>query len=196
MAPNKKHATQLSHTLANLRVIRAKNTDYQTPTSAIDSSSYWEWPSTTFIDFSVGRIDTNIVEAAKMHFVSTLKPENDDYWAESDHIAIEKCEHQISPHEQINSNDYWAEESYEPTRSDDYWNTSLHLHATHKTMIRNPHLVEADSDNYWQERVHDRSNSDVYWQEDWPSQNYWTWNVEAKTERDNYWDWAASVPSF
>ncbi|GAX09537.1 hypothetical protein FisN_16Lh230 [Fistulifera solaris] len=193
MAPNKKHATHLSHTLATLRVIRAKSTDYQTPTSVVDSASYWEWPSTTSIDFSVGRIESNLVVAAKRRFVSSLQPENDDYWAESDQISIRKGESQITPQERINSIDYWAEESYEPTRSDVYWNTASLI--THKT-IRNPHLVEAKSDNYWQERVHDRSNSDAYWQEALPSQNYWTWNVESKTESDNYWDWAAFVPTF
>jgi hypothetical protein len=194
MAPNKKHATHLSHTFATLRVIRAKNTDYQTPTSVVESASYWEWPSTTFIDFSVGRIESNLLCASERRLASKVKAENDDYWAEeSDHTAIEKTERRTAPQEQMNSNAYWVEESYESTRSDEYWNTAS---TVTRTTIRIPHIVENKSTKYWQEKIHDRNNSDKYWQEDLPSQNYWTWNVEAKTERDNYWDWASSVPTF
>lgn len=201
MAPNTKHTSLIAQQLIDLHVVRVKDVSYQVPTPVVDSASYWEWPSASPPDFSVERIESNLISSAnQLSAKSELKAENDDYWAEEgDHVVLnDKLERQTAPQEKIDSNDYWAEESYKTKSSDDYWNTASIVTRTviHPTLVRNPDLVEAESASYWQERTHGRSSSDAYWQEDLPSQNYWTWNVAAKTERDRYWEWASSVPTF
>ena len=198
MAPNTKHTSLIAQQLINLQIVRVKDVDYQVPTPVVDSALYWEWPSATPPDFSIEHTESNLISSAsQVNSKSQLKAENDDYWAEEcDHVVLtETLERQAAPQEKIDSNDYWAEESYETMSSDDYWNTASAVTRTvvQPTVIRNPDLVEAESASYWQEKTHGRSSSDAYWQEDLPSQNYWTWNVAAKTERDDYWGWTSPV---
>lgn len=200
MAPNTKHTSLIAQQLIDLRVVRAKDIDYQAPTQVIDSASYWEWPSESSPDFSAERIELNLINSAgQVGVKSGLNAENDDYWAEeSGHAEDVQTESQTAPQEEVDLNDYWTEKSHETNPSDDYWNTASVVTRTaiRPTVIRNPDFAEAESALYWQEKTHGRRRSDAYWQEDLPSQDYWTWNIAAKTERDDYWEWAASVPTY
>lgn len=196
MAPNIKHVSFIAQQLTSAHVIRSKDVDYQAPSPVVDSAAYWEWPAQPANDLSVEHIESNLIYAAsQLNGASVLNAENDSYWAEENAHDVEEQHDELQtlgPQQQIDSNDYWAEASYDATSSDEYWNTESTIT---RITIRNPNLVEAESASYWQEKSHGRTDSDAYWQEALPSRNYWTWNVAAKTESDNYWNWASSVPA-
>lgn len=173
MAPNIKHASISSQRVANYQVIRLEENCFESPPLIVDSASYWEWPSQSIYDFSIEHIESNLIKSAsQLNGKSTLRAENDEYWAEgNDHVdADAHIKLEASSQEKADSKSYQTETSYESQSSNDCWNTQPIIT---RAVICNPNLIEAESGSYWQERTNDRTASDTYWQEAVVSENYY-----------------------
>ena len=211
MAPNLKHFSRLAAPLADLKVVRPKDADYQPRQPAVDSDSYWEWPAqsepTELV--STDHIVANLIRDAASSTSSSGKSSqiasNDEYWAEEEVMdqaeAVSETRVSNPQHEaQLEvSADYWDEASYERTARDEYWNTAASPDTKlpyPTTTIRNRSVNPSQADVYWQEASHSATD-DSYWRESRPAESadgdYWTWKAGDLTYSDRYWAW--SVPA-
>jgi hypothetical protein len=200
MAPNVKHISLLSQSLAALKVIRPKEAvEYpsqrvqQQQQQQVDSDSYWTWesaaPASSPPDlFSADRITALLVRDAaatqqRQHkssdgAVTDLKAENDSYWAEQ----------RAQPQQPTDSASYWAEAVHEKHAGGDYWAEATPVDDHHRES--NGNAEEDVDDAYWCEAVHVKSTSDSYWAEGESSSTankYWEWRADRPTASDLYW---------
>lgn len=171
MAPNLKRISLLSYSLADVRVVRPKDTLYQSrPTE--DSDSYWEWKAPVDL-FSADHLTGNLIKSARAVTESDTNPSSDAYWAEDSTSSASEDE--------VDPVSYWAEPSHAHTEADSYWAEAAPVHYHH-------HEDGEVSEDYWNEATHTKLASDCYWAEgERSSANYWRWNAGELTSHDRYW---------
>lgn len=190
MAPNlNRHAVLLApQSLPTLQASAFKDYLPVAPQRALDSTSYWSWPSdvpTPTVDvFAVDHIVENLVRAStgvhegKDSNNDLINPEHDSYWAEAE-------SHQALLPQEAAPQDYWNESCHERSASDTYWNTDTQQHPQQHQPTRTGAV------NYWDEPRHGRTTSDLYWAEatSKPVCGYWSETRHERNATDAYWVW-------
>jgi hypothetical protein len=204
MAPNLKNWSQLSESLAGIRLIHPKQLA-PAPSAApfvqrAETASYWDWESPACDDVDV--VSTSHVEANLMRAAAAVEsecgriltnPESDSYWA-----MMDVDEHDDTD-ASADADDYWndAVALVVQSETDDYWNMPTTTTAAAVTSAPPPPMK---NNNYWNEPMHAKTSRDAYWnmssstashhaedQDEQSADAYWQWSRQAKTVSDAYW---------
>ena len=171
MAPNLQRLSSISESLADLKIVRAKDIVVEAPRPAYDSDSYWDWSEpATF----TSTIEANLLRDAPslMQAESQTDASHDYYW----------CETTAPQHAVVETKPVYWEESHTP-ECDDYYNwDSAKPYAVHPSTEKS-----RETERYWDEQVYDRHESDAYWNQPTDNMDYWGWSTATQSRSDDYW---------